>query len=121
MPGSATETFGTLHIALTALVTGVLALSLSAWVLRGKSLLNVAAIGVLAGLAVFLWRQSANMPQLNEDGLSGFSANDWLAPVVVYAVLGCYAALRQVKDAGQFARAQALAAVAALVINVVTI
>ncbi|MFI6951427.1 winged helix-turn-helix domain-containing protein [Streptomyces sp. NPDC050422] len=39
-----------------------------------------AAVGLLSGASVFLWRASANMPQLNDDGLPGFSANDWLAP-----------------------------------------
>src|SRR5438128_2432364 len=114
------ETFGTIHIALTALITGVTVLAISAWMLRGKSWLDPMVMGLLAGLAVFLWRQSANMPQLNEDGLSGFSANDWLAPVVTYVVLGCYGSFRQANEVA-LGRARALAAVVALAVNVVTI
>ena len=33
------------------------------------------------------------MPQLNDDGLPGFSANDWAAPVLTYLFLSLYADL----------------------------
>ena len=71
--------------------------------------------------AVLLWRISANMPQLNDDGLPGFSANDWLAPVVTYVALSAYADLRAPADPRRFAQTRALATVAARVVNVVTI
>jgi hypothetical protein len=38
-------------------------------------------------VAVFLLRKSENMAQLNNDGLSGFSADDWLAPTVTWVAL----------------------------------
>jgi hypothetical protein len=41
---------------------------------------DIAAVASLSAASVLLWRLSANMPQLNSDGLNGFSANDWAAP-----------------------------------------
>ena len=57
---------------------------------RRSAMLESAVIGMPAAAAVFLWRKSANMPQLNEDGLREFSANDWLAPVITFVVLSMY-------------------------------
>jgi hypothetical protein len=76
---------------------------------------------LLSGMSVFLWRVSANMPQLNADGLPGFSANDWLAPVLTYVFLGAYAQLRPPADPRRYGQARALATIASLVVNVVTI
>jgi hypothetical protein len=76
---------------------------------------------VLSGLAVYLWRVSANMPQLNADGLPGFSANDWLAPVIVYAILGTWAQLRPPADPPRYRQARAAATLIALAVNVITI
>jgi hypothetical protein len=70
---------------------------------------------------VFFWRKSANMPQLNDDGLPPFSANDWLAPVLTYVVLSIYASLRRQSLDRRFALARALAVLLAFVVNVVTI
>ena len=75
----------------------------------------------MSGAAVFMWRISANMPQLNADGLPGFSANDWAAPVLAYLSLSVYADLRKPCPAGAFREVRALAALACLIINVVTI
>jgi hypothetical protein len=61
------------------------------------------------------------MPQLNTDGLNGFSANDWLAPTITSVVLALYAALRQPTNLPRFARAGALAVLVAFFVNVVTI
>jgi hypothetical protein len=76
---------------------------------------------VLAAASVFLFRISANMPQLNDDGLPGFSANDWLAPVATFVFLSVYADLRQPADPRRFGEVRALATVASLIVNVVTI
>lgn len=54
-------------------------------------------VGVLSGLAVLVWRLSANMPALNDDGLPPFSANDWAAPVLTFVVLSVYADLRSAR------------------------
>ena len=118
---AAASTFGVGHIAVTAGVTAVLALAAALWRLPRTMLVDQVAVAVLSFAAVLLERWSANMPQLNDDGLPGFSANDWLAPVLVYVFLAVYADLRSPVEPRRFAQARALAAVAALVVNVVTI
>jgi hypothetical protein len=65
--------------------------------------------------------KSANMPQLNSDGLSGFSVNDWLAPTVTWVVLGIYGALRPASEPRPYQQARAAATAIALAINVLTI
>jgi hypothetical protein len=115
-------TFTTAHIATTASITGVVALVTGVLVLgRRRGLAESLVIAALAAGAVFLWRKSANMPQLNNDGLSPFSANDWLAPTLTYVVLGVYASVRRPGNDRRFAQARALAVLAAFVVNVVTI
>jgi hypothetical protein len=115
-------TFSTAHIAATAAITGAVALVGGLLVLgRGRGLAESVAIAVLSTGAVFLWRKSANMPQLNNDGLSPFSANDWLAPTLTYVVLGMYASVRRPGNERRFAQARALAVLAAFVVNVVAI
>lgn len=116
-----TTTFTAVHIAVTALLTGVLALGAALWRLPRTASLDIAAISVLSAASVYLWRSSANMPQLNDDGLPGFSADDWLAPVLTYVLLSTYAALRQPSDRTRFDQARALATLASLAVNVVTI
>jgi len=88
---------------------------------RRRGLAESVVIAVLAAGAVFLWRKSANMPQLNNDGLSPFSANDWLAPMLTYVVLGMYASVRHPGNDRRFAQVRSLAVLAAFVVNVVTI
>ena len=115
--------FSTIHIAATAGTTGVIALVAAVLVLgRSRSALtDSVVIAALATIAVFLWRKSANMPQLNDDGLSPFSANDWLAPVLTYVVLSIHTSLRRGAPDRRFALANALAVVAAFAVNVITI
>ncbi len=117
-----TMTFSTLHITLTALISGLLfVLAAAAWRLPRGQWQGVLAVAVLSAGAAFLWRMSANMPQLNDDGLNGFSANDWAAPVLTYVVLSVYGDLRPPSDPARYRQTRALAALIALVINVVTI
>jgi hypothetical protein len=114
--------FSTAHIAATAAITGALALVAGLLVLgRRRGFAESVAIAILSAGAVFLWRKSANMPQLNNDGLPPFSANDWLAPMLTYVVLGMYASVRRPSNDRRFAQARALAVLAAFVVNVVTI
>jgi hypothetical protein len=114
--------FSTAHIAVTAAITGAVALFAAVLLLgRRRGLAESVAIAVLSAGAVFLWRKSANMPQLNNDGLSPFSANDWLAPTLTYVVLGMYSTVRRSSNDRRFAQARALAVLAAFVVNVVTI
>jgi hypothetical protein len=113
--------FSATHIALTAALTGVLALSAAAWRLPRTAWPDIVAVGVLSATAVFLWRISANMPQLNSDGLPGFSANDWLAPVMTYFFLSGYADLRPPRDPRRYGQIRTMAVVISLVVNVLTI
>jgi hypothetical protein len=112
-------TFSAVHILATAAITGLAAAAAAWWRLRRWP--DVAAVFLVTGAAVFLWRLSANMPQLNDDGLQGFSANDWAAPVLAYVSLSVYADLRNPSPEAAFRQVRALAALAAVVINVVTI
>ena len=114
--------FSTGHIALTGVTSGVIAAVFAVVWLRGENrMLDSLAIGVLTAAAVFLLRKSANMPQLNDDGLQGFSANDWLAPTVTFVVLGVYGAFRGPSEPRRFEQARAVATVVAFAVNVVTI
>jgi hypothetical protein len=112
-------TFSAAHILATAAITGLAAAAAAWWKLRRWP--DIVAVFLVSGAAVFLWRLSANMPQLNADGLQGFSANDWAAPILAYLSLSVYADLRQPSPEGAFRQVRALAALACLVINVVTI
>ena len=115
--------FGTVHILLTAAITGVVALAIGFWRLpRTRTRwLDILAVAVLSAAAVFLWRLSANMPQLNDDGLPLFSANDWAAPALTYLVLSGYADLRPPADPARFRQVRALVTLVALAVNVITI
>lgn len=113
--------FGAVPIALTAALTGVLALAAAAWRLPRAAWLDAVAIGTLSAAAVFLWRISANMPQLNSDGLPGFSANDWLAPVMTFVFLSTYTDIRSPSDPQRYRQIRAIAVAISLVVNVVTI
>lgn len=114
-------TFSHAHIALTAAVTGILALGAALCRLPKRAWLDIAAVAVLSAASVYLWRASANMPQLNDDGLPGFSANDWLAPVLTHVFLGVHAQARPPTDPRRYGQARALAVIASLVVNVITI
>lgn len=122
LTAAASSVFSTGHIALTGLVSGVLAAAVAAVWLRGEHRTHDAVVlGILTAAAVFLLRKSANMPQLNNDGLSGFSANDWLAPTVAWVALGVYRALRPPVEPRRFDQSRAAATVIAFAVNVLTI
>jgi hypothetical protein len=115
-------TFPTAHILLTALISGAVATGFAAWRLRAEHRpLEWLAIGLLTTIAVFMWRKSANMPQLNNDGLQGFSANDWLAPTITFIVISLYRSVRPAGNERCFDQARALATIGAFAINVITI
>lgn len=118
---STPDTFSVAHIAVTAAITGLLALAAAAWRLPRRAWPDIVAVAVLSGASVLLWRWSANMPQLNKDGLPGFSANDWAAPVLTYVFLSLYADLRPPADRSRYDQTRALATLASLLVNVVTI
>jgi len=114
-------TFSTGHILLTAALVAVLTGAAAWWRLPRRAWTDVAAVALLAGAAVFLWRISANKPQLNDDGLPAFSANDWAAPILTYVSLAVYADLRPPADPARYRQVQALAFLIALTVDVVTI
>jgi hypothetical protein len=89
--------------------------------LRSATWWETGTLGLLVGFATFSWRSCANMPQLNSDGVPSFSANDLLAPVITYVVLGIYACLSPPTDTNGFSRARAVLSGIALIVNVVTI
>src|SRR5437764_3521891 len=116
------DTFNHARIAATATTTGVICAGIGMWRLgeRPRAVAGL-IVGALAGLAVYVWRASANMPQLNNDGIQGFSANDWLAPAIVFVVLSVYADLFPPPDPRRFSQVRAAATLVAFVVNVVTI
>ena len=116
------DVFTHAHIAFTAACTGVVSLGVAVWRFQGRRRwLDALTVAVLVTGAVFLWRASANMPQLNNDGLPGYSANDWLAPAITFIVLSVYADLFPPTDQRRFAQVRAAATFAAFAINVITI
>lgn len=118
---AAASTFGVGHIALTAAISAALGLAAAVGRLPRTMLVDQPAVAALTFAAVLLERWSASMPQLNDDGLPGFSANDGLAPVLTYIVLAVYADPRSPAEPRRSAQVRALAANAALAVNVLTI
>jgi hypothetical protein len=114
-------TFSTAHIALTAATFGLLTLGVALWRLPRQAWRQALVVALLSGVAVFLWRISANKPDLNDDGLPGFSANDWAAPILTHVTLGCYADLRTPADPVRYRQVRTLATIVALAVNVITI
>ena len=114
-------TFTTLHIVLTAATVAVLTLAVGIWRLPRPVWRQALIVALLSGAAVFLWRLSANKPDLNDDGLPGFSANDWAAPILTYLILSVYADLRPPADPARYRQVRALAFGIAVAVNVITI
>ena len=119
----AAEIFTTSHIAATALISGGATFLAALVIIRrnGSGLTESVAIGLLTAAAVFLWRTSANLPQLNTDGLHGFSANDWLAPTLTFVWLSLYRLLRTPNDRSRYERALVAATIISFAVNVITI
>ena len=122
------------HIALTSFITAVLTAALAGvtLVLRrseptqqasslraGQQILDALVVGLVAGLGVLLWRLGANIPALNDDPIPGVSPADVLSGPVAFVAVGVYTGLRGASE--RWASAQALAAIVALVVNIVTI
>ena len=119
---AATAGFTSTHIAVTALISGAIAAAAATWRITGRHrIVTVVAVAVITTAAVFLWRRSANMAQLNDDGLPGFTANDWLAPAVTFIALGLYRDLHPPADPRRYNQVRAITTIAAFAINVTTI
>ena len=120
--GATSDVFSHAHIALTAACSAVIAFVMGIWRFQGRrTWVDALIVGVLVAGAVYLWRASANMPQLNDDGIAGYSANDWLAPAITYITLSVYADLFPPADHRRFAQVRAAATIAAFAVNVITI
>src|SRR5438270_11131692 len=113
--------FSVAQIGVTSVVTGLLSLPIALWLLRPRSLALAVGVALVAALATFGWRLCANMPDLNNDGVPGYSANDLAAPMFTYVLLGVLAAVKPPVDALRYARSRALVVAVALAVNVITI
>jgi hypothetical protein len=125
------------HIALTALVTAAITMGGTAgWPLRNAGRRRLApgdlvGVGLAAGLGVLLWRLGANIPTFNDDPLPGVSPADVLSTPMAYVAAAVYVGLRGVADGAsgnavsaaptRLAIAPAVAALAALIVNIITI
>ncbi|WP_225728763.1 MULTISPECIES: hypothetical protein [unclassified Nocardia] len=119
---SATDpVFSHAHILFTAVVTAAITAPFAVWRLGRAGWIDIVGVTIVTGAATWLWRTSANLPQLNTDGLPGFSANDWLAPVLTYVLLSLYAALRPPRDLHRYNQIRAIAVLVSLAVNVITI
>jgi hypothetical protein len=121
------------HIALTSLATAAVTAALAEMTIalrrskrttttsgqRTSQVVDALMIGFAAGLGVLLWRLGANVPTLNDDPIPGISPADVLSGPVAYVAVGVYIGLRGASE--RWASAQALAALVALAINIITI
>ncbi len=111
--------FSTTHILVVAAVSGLLGGAVTWWWTGRRT--DGLAVLLLAFTATALWRKSANLPQLNTDGLPGFSANDWAAPMLTFVMLRCYALTRPGVLGTAFAQATVFASALAVGVNVIGI
>jgi len=92
-----------------------------------RCLWDFIGVGVAAGLGVLLWRLGANVAVLNDDPIPGVSPADVLSAPVAFVAADVYGRLRGAfseKLAGMpelLAVAPAVAAIVALVVNIVAI
>jgi hypothetical protein len=121
------------RIALTSLTTAVLTAALAVVAIarrrstpaadasgkRTRQIVDLLVISLAAGLGVLLWRLGANIPTLNDDPIPGVSPADVLSGPVAFVAVGVYTGLRGASE--RWASAQALAALVALVVNIITI
>ena len=117
----AAPVFSHLHIAVTAGICALSSLILLLALRRGASARDAFAVGAVVLVTVYVWRAGANMPQLNDDGLPGVSANDMLCPLLTYATVGMYGGIRGTMADRQWETARALVTAITLVVNIVTI
>jgi hypothetical protein len=84
----------------------------------------VIGVGVAAALGVLLWRLGGNVPALNNDPIPGISPADVLSAPLAYVAVSCYCRLRTAGTTEQGAHliaAPAVAALVALIVNIITI
>jgi hypothetical protein len=133
--------FSVWRILITALLTAVVVTAITLAIVRrgtvrggGRStghisqrLGDLVGVGVASGLGVLLWRLGANVAMLNGDPIPGISPADVLSAPLAFVAADVYVRLRGAfgeKLGGapsELAVAPAVAAVVALVVNIVTI
>jgi hypothetical protein len=92
-----------------------------------RVLADLVAVGAASGLGVLLWRLGGNVPTLNDDPIPGVSPADVLSAPLAYVAADLYVRLRGLpsRKSGEMtehlAVAPAVAAVVALVVNIVAI
>lgn len=113
------------HIAVTAFVTAIVTSAGTVgwrWRASGRTSLragDLIAVGVASGLGVLLWRLGANAPTLNNDSIPGVSPADVLSAPLAFVAAEVYIRLRRTSEL--FSIAPAVAALVALLVNIVTI
>jgi len=113
--------FSISQITFTTVVVGMISFPLALWLLRPRSWIIAAVVTLVAMAATFGWRLCAKMPDLNNDGVPGYSANDLAAPMFTWVLLGVVAAIQHPTDAIRYGRVRAVLAAVALAVNVITI
>jgi len=114
------EVFSAAHILIVAAISGVLGGAVTWWRTGRRS--DGLAVAILSFAATALWRTSANLPQLNTDGLPMFSANDWAAPLLTFVFLRAYALARPAAhETPAFGQATVYASLIAVAVNVIGI
>lgn len=112
------------HIALTAAITGGVALLMLLLLrarLRSFSLVDCLLIAVIVGISVLVWRSAGNTGALNDDPIPGVSPNDVLCPLVTYLFLSFYAAFRRPPDPLRFEQVRVWLTLVSFAVNVITI
>jgi|GEM_PF-1040449 len=87
----------------------------------GDILGDLGGVALAAGLGVLLWCLGANTPTLNNDPIPGVSPADVLSAPLAYVAVGVYLRLRGAAVSERLAIAPAVAALVALIVNIVTI
>jgi hypothetical protein len=114
-------TFSTAHIAITAGLVGVTSTAVVAVLVRPARVGVIVGVALTTTVATFGWRMVANVGALNQDGVSWVSANDVLAPVVTFVMLGMYATFFVPVDSTRFEKLRCALVAVALVVNIVAI
>jgi hypothetical protein len=92
-----------------------------------RSLGDLIGVGMASGLGVLLWRLGANVALLNDDPIPGISPADVLSAPLAFVATDVYSRLRRALSdtvdgtTEQLTVAPAVAAVVALIVNIVAI
>jgi hypothetical protein len=127
--------FETQQLAVTALITALITGILTGAVILLGRIASSGGIGVrlsailgdlfgvalATGTGVVLWRLGANTPTLNNDSIPSVSPADVLSAPLAYVAADVYLRLRGAGASEQLGVGPAVAALVALIVNVITI